>query len=163
MSRRDVPWLRLGVLAALGAVVLGVILVVRGGAPVADEVQPIEWNRQPCGHCQMLIGEPLHAAQLVTEVGDVVSFDDPGCALGYLDAHQPAVHRLWFHHATADRWLLADEVAFQTGGTTPMGSGLLAVERGTPGAVDLAAVRAAARAPIPHALGRDAVIREETR
>jgi copper chaperone NosL len=141
MSRREVPWLGLGGVAAVAGVVLAVILVVRGGHTLPDEVQPIDWNRQPCAHCQMLIGDPRHAAQLVTEDGDVLSFDDPGCALRYLDQHHPGVHRLWFHHATADRWLSRDEVGFLTGGTTPMGSGLLAVDRGEPHAIDLATAR----------------------
>jgi len=136
VSGRELPWFRIAGLAAVVALVALVIVVVRTGQRVPDERQPIEWSRQPCAHCQMLIGEPRHAAQLITDRGEVLSFDDPGCALRYLDDHHPTVHRLWFHHSTADRWMTADEVAFLTGGTTPMGSGLLAVERGTPGSVD---------------------------
>lgn len=141
MSRRELPWLRLGVLAGVAALIVAVIVIVRGGHTVPDDVQRIEWDRQACAHCQMLIGDPHHAAQLITDDGGVMSFDDPGCALRYLDQHHPHVHRLWFHHSVEDRWLPADEVGFLTGGTTPMGSGLLAVERGTHGAIDLAAAR----------------------
>lgn len=144
MSPRDVPWLRMGGLAAAAGAILAVILIVRGGHAVPDEVQAIDWNRQPCSHCQMLIGDPHHAAQLVTDDGDVLSFDDPSCALRYLDAHHVGIHRLWFHDATEDRWLAPDDVGFLTGGTTPMGSGLLAVERGTPHSIDLAAARTVA-------------------
>lgn len=143
---REIPWFRIGLGALLLAAGVGVILVVRGGHDVPDEVQPIAWSRQACAHCQMLIGDPHHAAQLVTEDGDVRSFDDPGCALRYLDDHHPRVHRLWFHAATGDAWLPADRVGFTTNGVTPMGSGLLAVEPGTPGALDLEAAR---RAPAP--------------
>lgn len=138
---RELPWLRIGVIAFLVAAAAGVVVVVRGGHHVPDEVQPIAWSRQACSHCQMLIGDPHHAAQLVTADGDVRSFDDPGCALRYLDEHHPSVHRLWFHAATGDRWLPADAVRFLTTGTTPMGSGLLAVEPGTAGAIDLEAAR----------------------
>ena len=141
MSRREIPWLRLGVLGALGAVIAAVVLIVRGGQTLPDEVQPIDWNRQACSHCQMLIGDPRHAAQLVTLAGEVLSFDDPACALRYVEEHHPTIHRLWFHHSTSDRWLPADETSFLTDGITPMGSGLLAVERGTPGAIELAAAR----------------------
>jgi len=136
---REIPWGKLALGGVLLAAILGVVLVVRGGHSVPDEVQPIEWNRQACAHCQMLIGEPHHAAQLITTDGAVLSFDDPGCALRYVDQHQPAVHRLWFHAATGEAWIPVDHVGFTTGGTTPMGSGLLAVERGTPGALDPAA------------------------
>ncbi|CAN5881755.1 hypothetical protein BH11MYX3_BH11MYX3_18930 [soil metagenome] len=149
MSRRETPWLRLGVVAGVAALIVAVVFIVRGGHTVPDDVQRIEWNRQACAHCQMLIGDPHHAAQLITDDGDALSFDDPGCALRYLDQHQPRVHRLWFHDSVADRWLPADEVGFVTGGTTPMGSGLLAVERGTRGAIDLAAARRLAPVGVP--------------
>jgi hypothetical protein len=99
----------------------------------------------------MLIGDPRHAAQLITDDGEVRSFDDPGCALAYLEDHHPTVHWLWFHHATTARWIPADEVAFTTGGTTPMGSGLLAVERGAAGAIELTAARALAHVHPPEA------------
>ena len=142
MSTREIPWLSIGVLAGLAAVVVGVILVVRGSQHLPEGVQPIDWNRQPCAHCQMLVGAPAHAAQLITKDGEVLSFDDPGCALRYLAARRVEPHQLWFHHATAERWIPAAQTAFLTGGTTPMGSGLLAVDHGTPGGLDLEAARA---------------------
>jgi len=136
---REIPWIKLVVLGLLGGLIAVVTLVVRGGTAIPDELQPIEWNRQPCAHCQMLVGEPRHAAQLITATGEVLVFDDPGCALRYLEQRRPAVHRLWFHHGTEDRWIPSDRVGFTAGGTTPMGSGLVAVERDAPNALDLAA------------------------
>jgi hypothetical protein len=144
---RDLPWFRIAGAGAVVAMTVAIVLVVRGGTAIPDDVQPIEWHKQPCAHCAMLVGEPAHAAQLITSEGEVLTFDDPGCALSYLDERRPHVHRLWFHHASADRWLPADQVAFTPGGTTPMGSGLLAVELGTQGAQDLAAVRARLHVP----------------
>lgn len=147
MPAREVPWGKLGGLALVLALLAGIVLVVRGGQQLPDELQPIEWHRQSCAHCQMLIGEPAHAAQLITTDGEVLGFDDPGCALRYLDERHPRVHRMWFHHGTEDRWLPSTEVQFTTGATTPMGFGLLAVDRGTSSAIDLAAasVRVSAR------------------
>jgi hypothetical protein len=144
---RELPWFRIGGLGVLAAIAIAIVLIVRGGSPIPDHVQPIEWHKQPCAHCAMLVGEPAHAAQLITTDGDVLSFDDPGCALRYVDERRPRIHRLWFHHATADRWLTAETVAFTPGGTTPMASGLLAVETGTTGAIDLAAARTRLHAP----------------
>lgn len=141
MPRREVPWFRIIAVATAALAVAAVIAIVHGGHTVPDEVQPIAWNRQACAHCRMLIGDPHHAAQLVTDDGDVWSFDDPGCALRYIAEHHSRVHRSWFHDSRGDRWLGVDDVGFLTGGSTPMGSGLLAVERGTPGAIDLAAAR----------------------
>lgn len=144
---REVPWFKLAGIALLLALAGGIALLVRSSQQLPDDVQPIEWNKQACAHCQMLIGEPAHAAQLITTAGEVLAFDDPGCALQYLEDRAPAIHRLWFHHAHADRWLPASDVAFTTGGDTPMGFGLLAVDRGTPGAIALDAARHQLRTP----------------
>jgi hypothetical protein len=148
---REIPWFRVAGLGVVAILVTAIVLVVRSASSVPDEVQAIEWHKQPCAHCQMLVGEPAHAAQLITSQGDVLAFDDPGCALRYLDERRPQVHRLWFHHHAADRWLAADRVAFRTGGVTPMASGLLAVELGSPGALDLAAARSHPHGPAAHA------------
>ena len=90
----------------------------------------------------MLISEPRFAAQLDTQDGEVLSFDDPGCLLAEL-ATRPAGYRaLWFHHLHEDRWLDAAQVAFQPGERTPMGYGLGAVDAGTKGALSLDQARA---------------------
>lgn len=130
------------ILAVVVLVVLAVAWIIGGGRAVPSGPQPITWHKQPCAHCKMLIEEPAHAAQLITEDGEVLSFDDPGCALRHLADHHPAVRELWFHHATEDRWLSASEVGFITGGDTPMASGLLAVDRTKPGALTLEAAQA---------------------
>ncbi len=138
---RDFVWPKLVGLAVLGLVIAGIAWIVRSSDVVPDTVQPIEWNHQPCAHCQMLLGEPHHAAQLITASGDVLSFDDPGCAIRYIAEHDPEIHRLWFHHGVDDRWVPSDQVLFTTGGRTPMGSGLVVVDRGAPRAIDLAAAK----------------------
>ena len=132
---------------AVGAVaLLGACHRTVPDAPVA-----IDYDQEACAHCRMLIGDPRYAAQLVTTGGDVLDFDDPGCLMTYVARHHPAVHRLWFRDARADRWLAADEVGFVPGATTPMGFGLAAVPRATPGALTLAQAEAAvARHPEVH-------------
>ena len=87
--------MRLAVPVALIATIL--VLVVGGGTRPPGSVQPIAWNRESCAHCRMLIGDPAYAAQIITEDGDVLSFDDPGCAARYLRERRPRVHRAWFH------------------------------------------------------------------
>lgn len=119
---------------AVGALVAALVL---RGRPLPDQPVPIVWNREPCAHCRMLVGEPAHAAQLVTKEGDVKVFDDPGCLLHYLDDHGSDVHRIWFHDSTADRWLAPEEVGFLSGAKTPMNYGLAAVPAATPGAIAL--------------------------
>ena len=125
MKRLLLSLASIGLVAALVAVV---VLVVAGGTTLPEGPTPIAWDREACAHCHMQIGEPRHAAQLVTTQGEVLSFDDVGCALDYLRQHDPAVHRLWFH-GEGDTWLGTDIVGFARAPVTPMGSGLVAVDR----------------------------------
>ena len=127
----------LGVLAALAA---GVVLVVSGSGELPDRPVAVAWDRETCGHCHMHLGEPRYAVQLVTRDGAVINFDDVGCALDYLGAVRPEVHRLWFH-GEGDRWIAAEDVGFVSAPATPMGSGLVAVDAETPGARRLEEVR----------------------
>jgi hypothetical protein len=82
----------------------------------------------------MLIGDPAYAAQVITDAGDVLSFDDPGCAARYIRAHRAHIHRAWFHAGRGDAWISLDQVGFLAAPTSPMGSGMLAVVKTTPGA-----------------------------
>lgn len=96
-----------------------------------DAPTPIDYNREACGHCHMLIGDPRYAAQLVTADGDVVDFDDPGCLIAYLAEAHPSVRHVWFRDARADRWLAQDQVSFAPATDTPMGWGLAATSAGS--------------------------------
>lgn len=128
-------------LVVLAAVALVATLVVRCGTRLPDEVQPIAWNAEPCAHCHMVIGDPAFAAQVITDDGEALSFDDPGCAARYLRTHEGHVHRAWFHEGRGDRWLPVGEVAFVRVPASPMGSGVMAVPAGTPGALSLEEIR----------------------
>ena len=128
-------------LAALVALlVAAAIWFVHTSGRVPDDPQPIAWDRETCAHCHMHIGDPRHAAQLVTDDGTVESFDDPGCAMQWIEQHHPKLHRLWFH-GEGDRWIPADQAGFVQTGETPMASGLLAVDAATPGARPYAEVQ----------------------
>ena len=115
---------------------------------VPDAPTQIAYDREACAHCHMLIGDPRYAAQLVTDDGDVLDFDDPGCALAYLAEVHPRVHRLWFRDASGDRWIAAADVRFVRGADTPMGSGF-AASATSAGGIDLdrATALIARRAP----------------
>lgn len=141
MRRDGVRWSRwIGVALALAVIAVVVSVLARGRA-LPDEPQPVAWNHQACAHCRMAVGEPAHAAQLVTADGDALFFDDPGCLMQYLDEHAPRTHRIWFHDRADERWIAAADVGFLPGAATPMGFGLAATDRGTPGAMSLAEAR----------------------
>jgi len=126
------------VAAALAALVFAGALAACGSP---EGPQPIAWDREPCAHCHMLISDPRFAAQLHTQDGEVESFDDPGCLLARLEAREPSVRALWFHHVREERWIPGSEVAFERAERTPMDFGLGAVDAGTPGALSIEQAR----------------------
>ncbi|HET7503259.1 MAG TPA: hypothetical protein VFK02_19700 [Kofleriaceae bacterium] len=114
--------------AALAAVVALAMLLGSACRSLPDAPTAIAYDRESCAHCHMLIGDPRYAVQLVTADGDVLDFDDPGCALAYLARAPRHVHRLWFRDAARDRWIAAADVRFVRGADTPMGYGLAATD-----------------------------------
>lgn len=132
------------VLAAL--LLLGAVgLRVWKAQQAAEGPVPIAWDKEACAHCRMHIGEPRFAAQAHLHDGVVVSFDDPGCLLRYLEELKHPPRALYFHHGEKEAWLSEAQVGFVEVSPTPMGYGLLAVERTTPGARSLEEVRALLR------------------
>jgi len=125
------------------ALIAAVVLIVRGGSgsELPDRPRDVVWDREACAFCAMHVGEPRSSAQLVTTAGEVVVFDDPACALRYIAAQRPSIHRLWFHGA-GNTWIAAEDAGFVASPATPMGSGLAAVPRATAGARSLAEVAA---------------------
>ncbi len=117
------------------AIALGLALLA---CRPADGPAPIAFDRTPCAHCGMLVGDPRFAAQLQTAEGEVLAFDDPGCLLRWREEHPEAVTAVWFHHVHEDRWLRESEVAFVAVPDSPMGFEIGAESAGSPGAFDLA-------------------------
>lgn len=131
----------------LGGLVLAgiagaIAFAVHAAAVVPDGPADVVWDKSACAHCRMHLGEPGFAAQLTTTAGTTLLFDDPGCLFEYLADATPAVHAIWFHHASEQRWLRAPAVAFAPVSTSPMGFGLAATDPGTVGAIDYDAARA---------------------
>lgn len=112
---------------ALLAVIAGLVVYLQ--RPQVG-VRQIVWDQEACAHCHMHIGDPRFAAQLQTDGGDVLNFDDPGCLFAYLDSNSPTVKEIYFHHYLRDEWLALDTVGFvRTEQDTPMGYGIGAVKR----------------------------------
>lgn len=137
---RFLPALLFGSVALACAVAVGWSVFAANEVP--DGPVPIVWDKAACATCSMHVGEPGFAAQIVTRDGHCQAFDDPGCLFLYVAEHGPAVAHMWFHHLREERWVAPADVAFAEVNPTPMGFGLGAVDRGTPGAIDLEAARA---------------------
>lgn len=115
-------------------------LVVRSES-LPDGPLEVIWDKSPCAECSMHVGDPAFAAQMITEDGRELYFDDPGCLFLFVRDEQPRVHRAWFRHLREERWLPLDAVAFVRAADTPMGFGIGAVDPGEAGAMDLEAAR----------------------
>lgn len=134
MPAKAIRWLLVGAI-----LVAGVAALVRlNEAKPPEGPVPIVWDRQVCAFCKMHIGDPRFAAQLQTTEGDVLSFDDPGCLLEYMRSHQVKVHALYFRDYDGSGWLSGDEVGFLPVEDSPMGYGIKAVSKATPGSKSLA-------------------------
>lgn len=138
-----------GLLLAVALVAITVAFVRFNQPTLAEGAVPVVWDGEVCGHCKMHVGDPRFAAQLQTAQGDVLNFDDPGCLLDYLASHEVSVHALYFRNHGADGWLSEAEAGFISVEDSPMGYGLAAVPKDTPGAqsIDWAEARVEAR---PH-------------
>jgi len=120
------------------ASVAAVVTLVRfNRATVPEGPVPVVWDQEVCSHCKMHVGDPRFAAQLQTTDGEVLNFDDPGCLLDYLRSHELSVHALYFRNYEGDGWLSESEVGFVSAEESPMGYGIRAVPRETPGAEDI--------------------------
>ena len=126
-----------GALLAIGTIA-GVAVWLQSSTEAVEGPRPIVYGAEACGHCKMQIGDAQFAAQLVTADGEAISFDDPGCLMRLVAEQKPRVRALYFHHGSEERWLDQASVGFERGATSPMGFGLRAVDRNTPGALDYA-------------------------
>ena len=126
--------------AALAAATAGLAGVTLLSRHTPEGPEPVAWDREACVHCRMLIGDPSFAAQIIETEGPAKNFDDPGCLFEYLDQKKPAVHRIWFHHSSEDRWIAKEDVGFtRSPRSSPMGFDLGAVELSVGGALDFEA------------------------
>ncbi len=104
---------------------------------------PLEviWDKTPCAECSMHVGDPAFAAQMITDIGEELYFDDPGCWFLYEARAAPIIHAAWFRHMREDRWLPYTAVAFAAATDTPMGFDIGAVDPGEPESISLDAAR----------------------
>ena len=80
------------------------------------------WGKEPCGHCAMLVGDRLHAAQVVAG-GERKFFDDIGCFVLWAEEHPGAAQKAWVRDAETPRWIDARSASYAHGARTPMDFG----------------------------------------
>ncbi len=113
----------------------GLVFTLRWLQRLPSSPVDIVWDKEACAHCHMHVGEPRFAAQLQTQEGDILNFDDPGCLLRFQAEQNRTVHAIYFHHHSEDRWLPHRTTVFVPVEPTPMGYNLGAAELGVVGAL----------------------------
>ncbi len=81
-----------------------------------------------CASCKMAVSDQRFASEILSESGEVLKFDDPGCLEDYRRAHPDLkIAAQFVKDYEAGRWLRwEDAVIVTTGLFTPMGSGKVA-------------------------------------
>ena len=126
---------------ALFALAFGVLVLACGDpghGPAA-----IAWGRDACEHCAMVISEKRFAMQ-IRSGGRVHRFDDPGCAIEWLERQTGAgaeATELWVMDEDRQEWLDARSAFYRPGQRTPMAYGFGAIAAPEPGAVDFETFR----------------------
>jgi copper chaperone NosL len=134
MNRREkaVLWSSAGLMG-----IAAIWLLLTSGSAYPEGPVPIVWDQEACAECRMHVGEPRFAAQLHTDDGHILNFDDPGCALRFVAREGPRVRALYFHHEKEETWLKHSQTAFARSSPSPMGYNLAAVPMGSPGSLSL--------------------------
>ena len=124
-------------LLAIALVAVGVAFVRFNRVTLPEGPVPVVWDAEVCTHCKMHVGDPRFAAQVQTQEGDVLNFDEV------------SVHAIYFRNHEADGWLSEAEVGFLPADDSPMGYGIRAVPKSASGAqsIDWARTRVMER---PH-------------
>ncbi len=62
----------------------------------SKESQPINYNKDECAHCMMIITDPQFGSELVTDKGKVYKFDSIECLADYVSVDRGfTVETLW--------------------------------------------------------------------
>jgi copper chaperone NosL len=71
----------------------------------------------------MVLSDRRFGAQLLTDGGDRLFFDDVGCMVLAIDARGLGASRAWVHDAETGRWLDARAARYVSGAASPMDFG----------------------------------------
>lgn len=79
----------------------------------SKEVQPINYNKDECAHCMMIITDPKFGSELVTDKGKVYKFDSIECMADYVSVDRGfAAETLWISDYANPNTLTDAKTAF---------------------------------------------------
>lgn len=97
-----------------------------------QDPQPIEFGKEACAHCSMMIMNPNFAGELITQKGKVYKFDDAGCLVSFINSDgmkHEKISGIYFDDFTGDHHFLKSEQSFflySSELNTPMGGNIIA-------------------------------------
>lgn len=73
----------------------------------STEPEPIQYGKDNCAHCMMLISDTKYGAELITQKGKIYKFDSIECLAAYSNKLQPKeINSLWVVDFSQPRSLL---------------------------------------------------------
>ena len=96
----------------------------------ADQPPDIDYGRDVCSRCNMIISEERYAGGIVDEDGEALIFDDIGEMIFVIQEEGLQERRVWVHDADSLEWLDGTSAFYVASMdvVTPMGSGITAFE-----------------------------------
>ena len=117
-------------LLSVVVVLPALLLAACGDDASADEPPEIEYGRDTCDRCNMIISEERYASGLVDEDGEKLVFDDTGEMVAFMqdDPEAYAAWRIWVHDYDSVEWIDGATAfyVYSQDTNTPMGTGVIA-------------------------------------
>jgi copper chaperone NosL len=101
------------------------VIAALGLAACTGSEGPVEpvWGKQPCAHCAMILSDRRFGAQLRTDDGEHLFYDDVGCMVLDIDQRGLGAPRAWARDGRSGRWLDARTARYLAGAPSPMDFG----------------------------------------
>lgn len=119
---------RLRLLLALLVLLGALSLTACGEESNADSPPDIQYGKDVCDRCHMIISDERHAAGLTTDDDDQLVFDDTGEMIAYVQEEGLTPKRLWVHDWQSGDWTDGADAFYVASAAveTPMGTGITA-------------------------------------
>lgn len=112
----------------MAALFMGLFVTLAGCGQ--SEIRPVDlYPEDACSNCRMAVSDRSFASQMITTDGEVFKFDDLGCLEQYRRKHTSIrIAAIFVSDYETREWLPFEKsIIVQTGISTPMGSGKVAV------------------------------------
>ena len=112
----------------LTLLIVAITTIACGDESRADQPPRIEYGRDVCSRCNMIISEERYAGGIVNMDGDALIFDDIGEMIFVIQDEGLQERRVWVHDAESLEWIDGTTAFYSASKevVTPMGTGVTA-------------------------------------